>query len=175
MKLKYWILILIIVTGLSGLIYLSTQQNIRLSTNDPQIQMTEDTVSALDSGIKLEDVVPIKNIDLNKSLATFIIVFDEQGRPATSQASLDGKIPTLPQGVLDFVATQGKDQFTWEPKPGVRIAAVVTKFSKGFILTGRSLREIEKREDLLLKEVTAGWFIIMLSSFIFTIFIPKSK
>jgi hypothetical protein len=43
--LKYWLLIVIIVTGICGLIYGVVQQDIRQGANDPQIQMAEDAAS----------------------------------------------------------------------------------------------------------------------------------
>jgi hypothetical protein len=51
---------------------------------------------------------------------------------------------------LDYVRTHGQDRVTWQPEPGVRIAAVVVRYQgaqPGFVLAGRSLREVEVRED----------------------------
>ena len=56
----------------------------------------------------------------------------------------------------------GEDRVTWQPQGNVRIALVVTKVTgvqSGFIAAGRSLREVEKREDQLTKEVLGAWLI----------------
>ena len=72
------------------------------------------------------------------------------GKVVASDALLNGSTPELPAGVLDDVRKNGEDRFTWQPEPGVRIAAVVAPLpgtSEGFVLAGRSLREVELRED----------------------------
>lgn len=50
-------------------------------------------------------------------------------------------------------------------EPGVRSAAVVVSVSGGqggFVLAGRSLREVEKRVDQLTQQVGAAWLASML-------------
>lgn len=150
-----WFMIVIAVTCLCGLIYLTVQQSYRISANDPQVQMAEDTASSLERGQELVSFVERK-IDIAQSLAPFLIVYDANGSVITSSALLDGNTPQLPSGVFDSVNTNGEDRFTWQPKEGVRIAAVVTKYKgirSGYILAGRSLREVENREDRLLWQV----------------------
>jgi len=90
------------------------------------------------------------------------------GTPVGSSVSLNGKLPTLPSGVFDKAKQAGGNRFTWEPQKGVRIAAVVMKFSSssssGYVLAGRSLKEIEKREqDLLYMTLIAGVAVLVLS------------
>ena len=50
----------VIITGLSGLIYATVQQNIRQSADDPQIQMAEDTAAQLANGQQAQNVVPMQ-------------------------------------------------------------------------------------------------------------------
>ena len=100
---KNWIPLALAITLICGLIYVTVQQNYRRAANDPQIQMAEDLKEDLNSGKKIEEGIPAKNVDLNKSLAPFVIVFDEDLHPLASSASLDGKIPTPPKGVFDYV------------------------------------------------------------------------
>jgi hypothetical protein len=156
---KYWLLIAIIVTGLSGLIYTVVQQDIRQSANDPQIQMSEDAATKLIDGVQVQTVVPPEKVDIAKSLASYMIVFDATGKPIASSALLDGQTPTIPSGVFGDVRKNGEDRFTWQPQLGVRSAVVVTQFQgphPGFVLAGRSLREVEIREDHILWIVMAG-------------------
>ncbi len=166
--LKYWLFIAIIITGLSGLFYAGIQQNLRLAANDPQIQMAEDTAAKLADGQQVQNVVPAEKVDLAKSLAPYIIVFDAAGNPIASSAQLDGQIPTLPHGVFDYVRQNDEDRLTWQPQPGVRSAVVVTQFrgaSSGFVLAGRSLREVEKREDGIMQVILVGCFAMLFVTF----------
>jgi hypothetical protein len=55
--------------------------------------------------------------------------------------------PTFPPGILDYTRQNGEDRVTLQPESGVRIAAVVVRYNNGFVLAGRSLREVEKRES----------------------------
>jgi hypothetical protein len=174
--LKHWLLMAIIVTGLSWLIYAVVQQNLRLTADDPQIQMAEDTAAKLADGQPVQNVVPSEKVDIANSLAPYIIVFDTLGKPLASSAQLDGQTPTIPPGVLDYVRQNGEDRITWQPQPGVRSAIVVTQ-SKGphqsFVLAGRSLREVEKREDGIMQIVLLGWLGILLVTFLAAVVILR--
>ena len=171
---KYWLLIAVVVTCLSGLIYGTAQQILRQSADDPQIQMAEDIAAQLANGQQIQSVVPTEKVDIAKSLAPYIIVFDANGNPIASSAQLDGQTPTIPSGVFDYVRQNGADRITWSPRPGVRSAIVVTKISgpnSGFVLAGRSLREVEIREDDILQLDLLGWLASLLVSFVATAFI----
>lgn len=168
-KIKHWIPIAIVITSFCALVYLSVQQDIRQSANDPQIQMSEDSARALEDGALVEDTVPRVNVDISKSLAPFLIIFNDRGEVVLSSVILNGRTPTPPKGIFDFVRTHQKEWFTWEPKPGIRIAAVVTKYNganPGFVLAGRSIREVEKRESWLMTQVGAVWMTTMVATFI---------
>lgn len=168
---KCWLLIAIIVSGLSGLLYATVQQVLREGANDPQIQMAEDAAATLTAGGQVQSVVPPGEVDIAKSLATYMIVFDESGKPVAASARLNGQIPTIPAGVFNYVRQNGEDRITWQPQPGVRSAVVVTRFqgaTSGFVLVGRSLREVEIREDDLLQIDFVGWAGILIVTFFAT-------
>src|SRR5258708_8361961 len=97
--LRYWIILAVVITGTCGIIYLAVQQDIRLSANDPQIELLEDLGGKLQNGANPKTIVSGGQIDLSKSLATFVIVFNEKKEVVVSNAVLDGKAPTLPSGV----------------------------------------------------------------------------
>jgi hypothetical protein len=157
-----WFSQAVLITILCGTIYVAVQQDLRQSANDPQIQMAEDSATVISGGGNLN--FPDK-VDIGKSLSPFVMVFDASGNEIQSQALLDGVVPHLPPGVFDSVRSHGEDRFTWQPRPGVRIAAVVTNYTgqtSGFVLAGRSLREVEKREDQLTFIVELAWISSML-------------
>ena len=145
---KTWLVVAVVTTAFCGLAYITVQQSLRQGANDPQIQMAEDIASEIKNGATAESVLPASLVDIGNSLGAFVILFNEQGQQVGSSAQLHGASPQLPGGVLDYVRQHGEDRLTWQPEPGVRIAAVVTGISggnPGFVLAGRSMREVEKR------------------------------
>lgn len=145
-----WLPLAVAATLIIGLNYVLAQQVLRMSANDPQIQMAEDAASALGLGQSLVSVVPLVKIDIANSLAPYLVVYDEAGTAMASSGWLHNQIPALPSGVFDYVRAHGENRITWQPEPGVRSAVVVTRISgarTGFVMAGRSLREVEVRED----------------------------
>jgi len=159
--LHYLPLAIVIVAGF-GFSYLVIQQALRMGANDPQVQMAEDASVALAYSANVDQVVPAQKVDISNSLAPFLIVYDSTGKVMASSATLQGVTPVLPPGVLDYVRIHGEDRVTWQPAPGVRIAAVIAPVetqamgSPAFVLAGRSLRESEARADQFLQLTAAG-------------------
>lgn len=177
-QLKRFIPFAVIITALCGLVYLTAQQNIRQGANDPQIQLSEDIATNLANGQKPETLLPANPVEIGKSLAPFIIVFDDTGKALVTTAQLEGRTPTLPSGVLQYTKEHGQDRLTWEPKKGVRTAIVVTRYTgthTGFVLVGRSLREVEKREERLSMQVEAAWIVTIVATFLTTLLLPFFK
>ncbi len=163
--LKFWLPLAAAVTLLSGLVYIAVQQDMRIGANDPQIQLAEDAALALAEQQPPDSVVLPGKIDIAQSLAPYMIVFDAQGNPIASNAVLHGAVPTIPKGVFETTRAHGEDRVTLMPEPGVRSAAVVVSVTGGqggFVLAGRSLREVEKRIDQLTQMVGAVWLVTML-------------
>ena len=145
----YWLPLAAAITLLSGVIYGTVQQSYRTGADDPQIQMAEDTATKLEGGAALEEVIPQESVDIAVSLAPYLIIFDANKQPTAGNAVLHGELPTVPPGVLDVAKEKGQNRVTWQPEPGVRSATVVMPVDggqKGYVLAGRSLREVEKRE-----------------------------
>jgi hypothetical protein len=162
--LAYWLIVAAAVTCLSFLVYGTGQQILRQSANDPQIALAEDAAAALTQGAKPDSVVGLQQIDIARSVSPFLIVFDASGKPVASSAVLDGSVPGLPAGVFDYTAKHDQDRITWQPRSDARIAAVIQHYGgsvPGFVLAGRSLREIERREDSLLAMVALGWLVTL--------------
>jgi hypothetical protein len=155
-----WLPIAVAATLLTALVYAVVQQDLRLTANDPQIRRAEDAATALASGQSPQAVAGGAPVDMARSLAPYLIVFDDSGHPLASSGTLDGQIPTPPAGVFQYVATHGEERLTWQPRPDVRVAAVVVRYTgavSGYVLAGRSLREVERREDQMLTLATLAW------------------
>jgi hypothetical protein len=164
-----WLPLALVATMTAGIVYLAVQQDERATANDPQIQMVEDTAYNLQSGSPVTSVISGSQVDPSRSLAPFVIVYDFQGKVVSSQASIIGQIPDLPKGVLDLVKSNGEQRFTWQPQGSTRIAAVVAAYSgssSGYVLAGRSLREVEVREGKLQSEISMAWLFSLLGSII---------
>ena len=75
-------------TILCLLVFVTVQQSLRTGANDPQIQMAEDAVRALERGDAIDKVVPAGKVEIERSLAPFLMVYDADGdavRGARSQ------------------------------------------------------------------------------------------
>jgi len=164
--LRIWIPIAISITALCLLVYASVQQNYRQSANDPQIQISEDLANNLNNGKNIDLLVSKEKIDISKSLAIYVMVFDNNGNVLSSSAILEGKDPKVPVGVLSYAKKYNQDRLTWQPKENVRSAIVVTKYNSGYVLVGRSIREIEKREDQIFVQAELIWVGTMLATLI---------
>ncbi len=174
-KIKNWLPLAIAISSICLLVYTSVQQSIRRGANYPQIQIAQDLKDNLNTAKQKEEEVSSSNIDPSKSLSNFAIIFNDEGHPVASSASLDGRIPIPPQGVFDYVRSKGEDRFTWEPRRGVRIATVVLKYGRGFVLVGRSLKEVESLEDWIFKMVFITWIGTLFITFAATLILGKSN
>lgn len=155
-----WLTLGALATAVCLLVYLVAQQMWRQSANDPQIQLARDAAAALAAGKPADAVVPRDTVDMERSLAPFLIVLDDNGKVLAASGQLRGSVPGVPRGVLTFVRDKGEERVTWQPIGGVRIASVVVSYSgtsQGFVLAGRSLQETEGRVQKFQSLVGVAW------------------
>ena len=153
----------VLATLCCGLVYASNQQDLRSGANDPQIQMAEDASTALDAGAQPSDLVSVGRIDVAQSLAPFLVIFDSSGKVLATAGQLDGHAPIPPAGVLTSALNNPPDIVTWQPSSGVRMAAVVVPWHGGTVLAGRSLEQVEIRENDALLIVIAAWLAMLVA------------
>ena len=164
-----WLPLAFVGTMVVGAVYVAVQQDMRQGANDPQIQMAEDAASQLKAGSSVALVTSSMKVDPQTSLAPFLIIYDSKGNVVSSQASIDGRTPELPSGVLDNTKTNGESRITWEIADGTRMATVVSYYdgpNSGYVLAGRSLREVEIRENKLSLQMGLMWVTGMLGSLV---------
>ena len=155
----------LILTILGGAAAITVQQMLRRGANQPQMEMADLYLSQISSGGKPSDFLSPKRIDMAQSLEPFVIVYDDAGKPENSTGYLDGVVPVPPPGVFDYLRAHGSDNFTWQPRPQVRIAAIAKRITgphPGFLLVGRSLRSVEESEGVLRQMTFGGWFLLLL-------------
>ncbi|MDP4261063.1 MAG: hypothetical protein Q8941_00915 [Bacteroidota bacterium] len=153
-----------IVTILAGLIYASVQQAHRSGANDPQLQVAMDISNKVKQAGTAGKWFNTDTVEISQSLSVFSTLFDSRGEPVMSTGVLNGKMPHLPKGVFDFAKTNGENVFTWQPERSVRMAVVLKPLSSpaySFVAVGRSLNEIEKREQNLLWMAFISWLLCM--------------
>ncbi len=149
-------------TAFCLLTYVTVQQSLRQGANDPQIQMAEDAAAALQRGASANSVMTkAPPVEISTSLAPFLIVFDNSGKAVASSGLLDGTMPDYPTGALNASKASGENRVTWQPGPAVRIASVVVPYDKGFVVAGRSLREVEKREAQMQTLALLAWLLTL--------------
>ncbi len=152
----------LIITILCGLVYVTVQQSFRSGANDPQLQIARDIANDLNTNHSTNQLFPKDTIDISKSLALFVVLYNKAGEPIQSNGLLDGNLPKLPTGTFVFTKKNHEDVISWQPGRGVRMAMVIESVQSpnvGFVAAGRSLLEVEKRISNLTKMVFIGWII----------------
>jgi hypothetical protein len=155
-----WLTLAALASAISLLVYVVAQQTWRTAANDPQIQLARDAAAALAAGRPAEAVVPHETVDMERSLAPFLIVLDANGQVLASSGELGGHVPGVPKGVLDVARTRGEDRITWQPIGGVRIASVIESYNgsrQGFVVAGRSLEETQSRISQFGNLIALAW------------------
>ncbi len=162
---------------------LTIQGALRAAANQPQIQMAQQYASRIAAGDPLDTVLPSASIDIEQSLEPFAIYYNDQGEPVAGTGLLGARkrtaciakdgvpslclshaIPAPPPGVFAYLRTHSTDKITWQPQPGVRIAAVVERVEgphPGFLLAGRSLAPFQQQDNQLRRATFLTWFFLM--------------
>lgn len=152
----------IIITGIMLCLYAAVQQTYRSSANDPQLQIARD-ISTDETKYNL---FSNDHVELTKSLATFVEIFDENGTAIKSTGYINNVLPRPPKSI--FTNINNEDVITWQPQADVRLAMVFEKMNgtgKGFVASGRSLKETEIRENNLVKMIMITWLACMVVLF----------
>ena len=148
---------MIVLTVGFGTAYVMCQQILRMNANDPQVQIAHDTAVQLKDGKSVENVVGTDKVNLAQSLASFVIVYNKSGNPIAGSGYLNGAWPKVPLGVLKAAEGQSDNRVTWQPQSDVRLASVTVAAKNYYVLSGRSLREVENREQKITLLALAGW------------------
>ena len=156
---KNWFGYAVLITLLCGIIYTIAQQNFRQSANDPQYQMAFDAANAINRGSAPGSLTSSSApVEIGNSLSPYLLIYDANGKLTAANATLDGKAPKIPQGVLDNVKRNGMEIVTWQPRDGIRQATVEIQTNKGYtVAAGRSLHITEERIAILGKQVAFAW------------------
>lgn len=156
-----WLPAAVAVSVAAGAAYGVGQNVVRSAANDPQIQLAEDAAAELTAGADAAAVAGGPQVDLATSLAVATTVVDRDGTILASTGRLDGGTVRPPLGALAAAASGEPHIVTWQPRRGVRLAAVIARYSgasgSGTVVVARSLRVVEQRDTRLLALVAVGW------------------
>jgi hypothetical protein len=158
-----WLSAILAVTVLMGLLYVVVRQTLRLSANEPQHSMVQDAAYNIEHRGKAPWEGDARKIDVELSMAPFIIVYDRAGNVVAGNARLDGETPRLPFDVLEAATEKGEHSLTWEPKADVRLASVVVPAGEYYVLSGRSLYVTENQIRSFTIWLVSVWAIVMFS------------
>lgn len=171
---RQWLPLAAVASGLTLVLFVCVQQTLRQGADDPQIQLAEDAAHALAAGAAPEAVLPAgAPVDLGRSLAPWVAVYDGEGRPLAASGRLDGAAPALPAGLFGFARRHGEHRVTWMPRGGVRMATVLVSVSGGsrVVAAGRSLRDVETRESQMQFFCAAGLLATLAASLALALFL----
>jgi hypothetical protein len=173
------IIVFIFVTLFSLMVYGVAQQTLRMSMNMVPATLATDAIYKLENGIAPKSVTLPPAIELSKSISPFVMILDANGKVLVSSAILNGKVPTIPSGIFDFVNAKGEDRVTWQPEAGVREATVINRYTagtvSGYVVAGTSLKESEATIDKIGRDIFIGWVIINVFSVISLAFLELIK
>jgi hypothetical protein len=141
--------------------YLVGQQGFRQSADDPQYQLVQDAVNAINKGADPYSLGTSPR-ELAETLSPYLIIYDKAGNMVVNGARLYGKPLEVPKAVLNYIQLNGDDHATWQPLPGIRQAMVGMRAKNGnVVIAGRSLRKIEEHIAILGQQMALGWAISM--------------
>ncbi len=156
---SHWFALAAVWTLAAGAIVLVQHQVLRQLADEPQVQMAEDAARRLAEGADALSVLPAgAPVPVDRSQAPWLAVYDASGAPLASSGLYRGGAPMLPGGVFEFARTHDGHWLSWQPRPGVRQALVVAPIQRaGFVVAGRSLREVEARKRQVLELMAMAW------------------
>jgi hypothetical protein len=140
--LSIWFAVVFVLVIIFGTIYAVTQHAQRMEANSPQIQLAEDTAAQLVKGAQPAALVQ-GSVAMDKSLAPFTNIYDQYGNAIVGEGMINDKVPVFPEGVLKLTQGTPYHTVTWQPQTGVRIAAVSVQAGNYYVVSGRSLTEVE--------------------------------
>lgn len=162
---RLYLALLGISTMLIALMYVTSQQNLRQGANMPQVQVASDTARKIVAGGDPKLLVAGDDVPMNLSLAPFTIIYDENMNVVAGNGRLDDTTPKPPIGTFESTRSHRESRFTWAPRSDTRIAAVMVHIDReegGFVLSGRSLVEVERIDQSALYFASFAWAVIVL-------------
>lgn len=168
-----WVLLMMVATFTVGIVYITMQQTVRLSSNEIALSSAKEVLIKLQNGSTTEQAIPEKT-DASITLTPFVLVYDNNENMVISSATMNGEILNYPKGVLKEIETHNENRVTWQTSNGLRYASVGIKYKDGYIIGAVSLTEKEKLIELNGKLIFIAWFSFAVLSWILLYIFKKS-
>jgi hypothetical protein len=152
---------IVVATILFGTIYVVALQLDRLSANDAPLRLASQVAAELREG-QTKTLTAQPHVDLERSLAPFVIVESTQGNAIGGSGFLKDSLVSLPTSVLADAAKSGRNDVTWQPHAGLQFATVTLRVNSQFVSAGQSLAPENARAGSTALLVGAGWLIALL-------------
>lgn len=132
---------------------------LRQQANDPQVEVTDQVANIIRQGAPLDVIISgAEQVDLSKSGALFVMIYDKDKNLVGSSAVLNGQPLSLPVEALDKAKGFNDYRFDWEVSEYVKAAAVVKAVDEiGYVVAAKSLAEYENRANTLSQPLWIGW------------------
>jgi hypothetical protein len=150
-RLVPWIVGAFVLTAVIAGMYLTAQNIERSGADDAGQRLASQVASSTDS------TADVPRVDLAQSLAPFFVIYDTTGNPTGGSGYLDGKLASVPKGVITTAVAQGSDHVSWQPRVGLRFAVIAVADGDRVVLAGQSLKPSENRTDQLGLLLLLGW------------------
>ncbi len=179
-----WLPLSAAIVTLSLTVYVTVQQNIRLTANEVPARYARELKEQLEKGISPQQAVSaMGQSDMLTSESPFMMICDTNGSTLYTTATLHGRKPVIPAGVFAVAKARNGNRRTWEPTGSVRNAIVVLPYSingeEGFVVGGQSLREADDRVRIIFMNTALGaiasLFVTFVITFIIQLFITRTK
>ena len=167
---KNWLGYASVVTLLCLIVYGAVQQTFRQSANDLQYQLAQDAVNAINKGADPKLLTGTQRLDLASTLSPYVLIYDANGNAFGSNITLNGQIPKPPAGALNEARKNSINSVTWQPRPGIRQAAVMMAAQRGYlVVVGRSLQNTEEHIYRLGILVLFGWAVSLVAMLVIVV------
>jgi hypothetical protein len=171
---RWWVTGALLITVVAFLAWLSYGLSLRNGADRQPLRSAARAAGQLASGAPPGSVLP-PTINMASDPAPFVIVFDARHHILASSGHLGGRTPALPAGVLAWVAAHGQDRITWQPRPGLREAAVIEPYAglhPGFVLAAQSLQGVSGQQRTLTWSIAMIWLAAVAISFLIARLLP---
>lgn len=160
-KARRWLFAAAAWTVLAGGEYAVAQQVGRIGADDVPRAVAAMSVDRLAAGASPPAVAGGPPVELTSSAAPFVIVFDGHHQLLASDATVSGRPPALPAGVLDAAVSNGSNHVTWQPAHDVREAVFATPWrsstADGVLVAGVGLGPTEDRAARVQGLAACAW------------------
>jgi hypothetical protein len=171
---RIWVPLAFVTTVTFFAMYFGVQQTWRMGADQLPVRLAGDAAVALAAGAPPDSIVGTPAVDVSLSLAPWIVVYDRNGDPVASGATLDGRPAQVPQGVFKSADSSGDrgDRVTWQPRAGVRQAIAVQAVRGGpggYVAAGQSMREVEAQIDVFGLAFLLAWLAAVSGSLVLVV------